>query len=179
MSKVFTADSFFTFQHSFNIASTYFRFTNLTISSLMGEVESQKGPYLRKVCHACTTIMKLCTVIPCLKKTQNLCDTPLEFCWLQHFFTKISNFCCIKKCRNRWHFNTLFLNFSTLLDSLKLTLIRLQFWRCQQNWLFQTFLKQRYFKINFKMSQILSMTWPTKFYNLYCRSGHATNVWLL
>ena len=50
----------------------------------------QKAP-LPKICHTYPTIMKLGTVIPYLKKFQKLYesrDTPLEFCWHQHFFTR-------------------------------------------------------------------------------------------
>ena len=52
-------------------------------------VGGQKGP-LPKICHAYPTMMKLGTVIPCLKKIQKIYeshDTPCEFCWHQHFFT--------------------------------------------------------------------------------------------
>ena len=44
----------------------------------------------QKSCHTYPTIMKLSTVIPCLKKIQKiyeLRDTCLEFCWHQHLFT--------------------------------------------------------------------------------------------
>ena len=49
----------------------------------------QKGP-LPKTCHTYPTIMKLGTVIPLPKKVREIYesrDTPLEFCWHQHFFT--------------------------------------------------------------------------------------------
>ena len=48
-----------------------------------------KAP-LPKICHTYSTIMKLGIVIPYLKKIQKIYesrDTPLEFCWHQHFFT--------------------------------------------------------------------------------------------
>ena len=49
----------------------------------------QKGtPPLSKICHTYSTMMKLGTVIPCLKNFQKLYespDTPFEFCWHQHF----------------------------------------------------------------------------------------------
>ena len=44
-----------------------------------------------KICHTYPTMMKLSTIIPYLKKIQNIYeshDTPLEFCWHQHFFTR-------------------------------------------------------------------------------------------
>ena len=43
-----------------------------------------------KICHTYPTMMKVGTVIPYLKKIQKIYesrDTPLEFCWHQHFFT--------------------------------------------------------------------------------------------
>ena len=43
-----------------------------------------------KIFHTYPTMMKLGTVIPYLKKIQKIYesrDTPLEFCWHQHFFT--------------------------------------------------------------------------------------------
>ena len=59
--------------------------------------------------------------IPYLKKIKNIyesCDTPLEFCWHQHFFPEISKFCCIKNYRHRLHFDTQFLILLTFLESL-------------------------------------------------------------
>ena len=41
--------------------------------------------------HTYSTLMKLGTVIPYLRKIQEIYksrDTPLEFCWHQHFFTR-------------------------------------------------------------------------------------------
>ena len=66
--------------------------------------------------------------IPYLKKTKNIyesCDTPLEFCWHQHFFPEISKFCCIKNYRHRLHFDTQFLILLTFLESLKVALINI------------------------------------------------------
>ena len=48
-------------------------------------------PTLPEICHAYPTMIKLGTVIPYLRKTQNIYksrDKSLEFCWHQHFFTK-------------------------------------------------------------------------------------------
>ena len=45
---------------------------------------------LPKICHKRPTMMKLGTIIPYLKKIQKIYqsrDTPLEFCWHQHYFT--------------------------------------------------------------------------------------------
>ena len=53
------------------------------------EGEARRPP-LPKICHTYPIMMKLGTVIPYLKKIQKLYesrDTPLEFCWHQHFFT--------------------------------------------------------------------------------------------
>ena len=54
-----------------------------------------KRPSLSKICHTYLTLMKLGTVIPYLKKIQKIYesrDTPLEFCWHQHFFTENQQF---------------------------------------------------------------------------------------
>ena len=40
------------------------------------------------------------------KKIYESRDTPLEFCWHQHFSPQISKFCCIKKYRYRLFFDT-------------------------------------------------------------------------
>ena len=50
-----------------------------------------KRPPLPKICDIYPTIMKLGAVIPYLRKIQKVYqsrDTPLEFCWHQHFFTR-------------------------------------------------------------------------------------------
>ena len=47
-----------------------------------------------------STMMKLSSVTTYpmkFKKTYKSCETPIEFCWHQHFSTGISNFCYIKK----------------------------------------------------------------------------------
>ena len=52
--------------------------------------EGGKKVPLPKICHTYPTMMKLGTVIPYLKKIQEIYesrDTPPEFCWHQHFFT--------------------------------------------------------------------------------------------
>ena len=49
-----------------------------------------KRPSLPKICHRYPTMMKIGTVIPCLKKIRKIYesrDTHSEFCWHQHFFT--------------------------------------------------------------------------------------------
>ena len=48
-----------------------------------------KKTHLPKTSHTYLTMMKFGTVIPYLKKNQKiykLRDTPLQFCWHQHFF---------------------------------------------------------------------------------------------
>ena len=45
---------------------------------------------LPKICHTYPTVMKLGTVIPCLKKIQKIfksCDTSHDFCCHKRFFT--------------------------------------------------------------------------------------------
>ena len=83
----------------------------------------KKAP-LPKICHTYPTMIKLTTLIPYLKKIQKIyksCDTPLEFCWHQHFLTEISKFCYIKKYRYRLYFDTSW-NYSSM-DALFLILL--------------------------------------------------------
>ena len=78
---------------------------------------------LPEICHTCPTMMKLGTVIPYLKKIQNIYksrDTTLELFWHQHFFTRN---CHIKKYRYRLHFDKQFLILLSFLESLKIVLI--------------------------------------------------------
>ena len=50
-----------------------------------------KNARLPKIYHTYPTMMKFSTVMPYLKKIQNIYksrDTPIKFCWHQYFFTK-------------------------------------------------------------------------------------------
>ena len=70
--------------------------------------EYQTAPF-PKICQTYPTMMKHGTVIPCLTKIQKKyesCETPLEFCWHQHFSPEIGKFCYIKKYRYRFHFDS-------------------------------------------------------------------------
>ena len=81
---------------------------------------------LPKICYIYPTMMKLGTVIPYLKRIQKLYesrDTPLDFCWHQHFLPEISKFCYIMKYRYRFHLDTWFLILLTFLESLRIILI--------------------------------------------------------
>ena len=56
-----------------------------------GEGGKEQKLFLPKICHMYPTMMKFDTVIPYLKKTQNICelrDTPHEVCLHQDFFTE-------------------------------------------------------------------------------------------
>ena len=61
-----------------------------TTASGVGEGPESVPP--PKICHTYPTMMKLGTLIPYLKKIRKIHksrdtrDTPLEFCWHQHFF---------------------------------------------------------------------------------------------
>ena len=60
--------------------------------NLLNSWMGAKKYLLLKVCHTYPAMMKLGTVIPYLKKIQKIykpCDTPFEFCWHQHLFTRI------------------------------------------------------------------------------------------
>ena len=71
----------------------------------------EKDPHYLKICHACSTIMKLGTVIPFLKKIKKkileLLDT-LIVCsaGISIFSSEVCKFCYIKKYRYRLYFDT-------------------------------------------------------------------------
>ena len=53
------------------------------------------GGGLSKICHTYPILMKLGTVVPCLKKIQirhKSRDTSIAFCWHENFFTKKQQF---------------------------------------------------------------------------------------
>ena len=86
-----------------------------------------KAPFHR-ICHIYPTMMKLGTLIPYLKNIQKIYkshDTPLEFCWHQHFFPEISKFCYTKKYIYRFYFDTLFLILLTFFESWKIFLMNM------------------------------------------------------
>ena len=69
-----------------------------------------------KICHTYPTLMKLGTVVPCLKKIQKYINHVahlLSSADTSIFSPKISNFCYIRKYSYRLHFNACFLGFLT------------------------------------------------------------------
>ena len=88
-----------------------------------------KKTFLPKIYHTYPIMMKLTAVIPYIQKIQKIYkshDTPLEFCWYQHFFTGIQQLLLYKKkYRYRLHFNTQFLILLAFLESLKVVLINM------------------------------------------------------
>ena len=88
-----------------------------------------------KICHTYPAIMKLCTVIRCLKKIQCIYksrDTHLEFFWHQHFFTgnqshqeiqlQIAFWCIISNSFNFfWVFKGCFKKYGSTFDDLSKT----------------------------------------------------------
>ena len=71
---------------------TLFRMGLFGAAHIWGE---KKGPPFLKLCRTYPTVMRLGTVIPYLKNIQKilkLCDTTLEFCWHQYFFTGNQHF---------------------------------------------------------------------------------------
>ena len=87
-----------------------------------------KGPPHHKISHTNPAMMTLGTVLPYLKKIPKIYeppDTPLEFCWHQHFSPEITKFCYIKKYRYTLHFNTNFSIFFNFFESLKIVLINM------------------------------------------------------
>ena len=75
----------------------------------------KKAPH-PKICHTYPTLMKLGTVVPCLKKIQKYINHVahlLSSADTSIFSPKISNFCYIRKYSHRLHFNACFLGFLT------------------------------------------------------------------
>ena len=75
----------------------------------------KKAPH-PKICHTYPTLMKLGTVVPCLKKIQKYINHVahlLSSADISIFSPKISNFCYIRKYSYRLHFNACFLGFLT------------------------------------------------------------------
>ena len=73
----------------------------------------KKDP-LPKICHTYPTMMKLGSVTKKIEKLYESCDTPVEFCWHQHFIFATTNrikgiWVCVHKynliqvtCNNGW-----------------------------------------------------------------------------
>ena len=79
----------------------------------------QKSSTDSNICHTYPTMMKLGTVIPCIKKIQNICkssDTALEFCWHDHFFTVNQQILLYKEIQKKY-------NSFNFFESLKIVLI--------------------------------------------------------
>ena len=64
-----------------------------------------KNDPLPKICRKYPTLMKLSTIIPYLTNINHVTH-PLSFADISIFSPKIGNFCYIKKCKYRLHFNT-------------------------------------------------------------------------
>ena len=81
---------------------------------------------LPKICHTYPTMMKLCTVMPYLKKIQKLYHVthPMSPANISSFLLEISKFGCIKKHIYRLHFDTKSLILLTFLESLKIVLTK-------------------------------------------------------
>ena len=77
----------------------------------------------------------------------NYVTHPLSSADISNFAPEINKFRYIKKHMYRLHFETKFVTLLTFLESIRIVLVKkLQFWWCQQKWLTQAFLKQRYFE---------------------------------
>ena len=90
-------------------------------------MRKSKKTLLSEICHTYPTMMTLGTVIPSLKSKKyiNHVTHPSNFADISIFSTEISNFCYIKKYRNRLHFNTHFLILLTSFEFLKVALINM------------------------------------------------------
>ena len=144
----------------------------------------KKSPF-PKICHTYPTMMKLGTVIPYLKKFQKLYesrDTPLEFCWHQHFFTgnqqillhqeiqiEIEFWYIISNAFNfSWVFNNCFNKRGHNFDDVS----KNGYSRPSQN---KDILKKRVWRHNF-----CPWRYQPNFitcFKLQCKCGHVTKVW--
>ena len=91
------------------------------------DARDKKVP-LPKICHTYPTMMKFDTVIPNPKKIQKIYeshDTPLSFCWHQHFFTKNQQILLYQEIQiptTFWYINMILLIF---FESFKIFLIKM------------------------------------------------------
>ena len=114
----------------FEISKNTF-FTKHLGTTASGVGEGPESVLPPKICHTYPTMMKLGTLIPYLKKIRKIHksrdtrDTPLEFCWHQHFSSEISKFCFIKKYRYTLYFDTLFLILLIFFESLTIFLMNM------------------------------------------------------
>ena len=70
--------------------------------------EGQKGPSFPKICHTYTTMMKLGTALPYLKKNKKKyepLETSLEISWYQCFLPETTKLSYIKKYSYIFHFD--------------------------------------------------------------------------
>ena len=73
-----------------SIQDGLFRDCSRIVGGKGGGGEAKSPPPVPKTCHIYPTMVKFVTVIPYLRKIQKIYesgDTPLEFCWHQHFYT--------------------------------------------------------------------------------------------
>ena len=116
------------FYNFFPIHFFYQRRKSLTLfrmgcSQMEGGVAKRPLP---KICHTYPTMMNLDTVISYLKKFQKLYeshDTPLGFCWHQHFFTGNQQIFLYQEIQKQIPFK--YIIFLTFLESLKVVLINM------------------------------------------------------
>ena len=81
---------------------------------------------LPKICYTCPTMMKLGATILYLKKIQKYINGVkhlLTLTDINSFSLEISNFCCIRKNKQKLHFKTFFLFFFSIFEFLKVFLI--------------------------------------------------------
>ena len=101
-------------------------FRMVFLGTVHGGKKGSKRPSLPKICHTYPTMMKLCTVMPYLKKVQKLYHLthPMSPANTSSFLLEISKFGCVKKHMYRLHFDTKFLILLTFLESLKIVLTK-------------------------------------------------------
>ena len=87
-------------------------------------MRGKKAP-LSKICYIDSTMMELGMVIPYLKKIQKIYksqDTPLEFCWHQHFFIGNQQLLLYHEIQIQNAFKYIISNLLTFFESLKVVL---------------------------------------------------------
>ena len=139
-------------------------------------------PRLPKICHTYSTMMKLGTVLPYLKKIQKIYKsygTPHEFCWYVRKSPEISNFSCIKKYRYRLYFNAYVLFLLTFLSLVLIQIVAILMMSAILATL--EFLKIKVFwNKGYEVNNFCPWRYQQNFitwFKLSCRRGHVTKVW--
>ena len=146
--------------------------------------ERAKRHPLLKICHTYPAMRKLGAVIPYLKKSKKIyesCETPLEVCWNQLFFTGKQQILLRKIIQTEiacWYIvSNSFNKFWVFKDLIKMVTILMTSANIPNLGLLKikVFSKKRLRRHHFCpwRHQPNFITW----FKLYCRCGHVTKVW--